>query len=94
MAELTIYTIAVGFFLGGALTNFFEAITEDLVAPFAVLFGGVSKSIEGVAIQIGSLKLEVGKAIASTLTLLIALAVVSITLPYIKTYSPLIGARR
>lgn len=94
MAELTVYTIAVGFFLGGALKDFFQAFTRDLVAPFAVLFGGVSKSIQGVTVSIGPVKLEIGKVIGSALTLLIALVVVSVTLPYIKAYAPMIGARR
>lgn len=94
MAELTVYTIAVGFFLGGALKDFFQAFTQDIVAPFAVLFGGVSKSVEGVTIAVGPVKLEVGKAVGATLTLLIAIVVVSVTLPYIKAYAPMIGARR
>jgi large-conductance mechanosensitive channel len=94
MAEITVYTIAVGFFLGGALKDFFKSFTRDLIAPFAVLFGGVSKSVEGVTISLGPVKLEVGKVIASALTLMIALVVVSVTLPYIKAYAPMIGARR
>jgi large-conductance mechanosensitive channel len=94
MAPVTVYTIAVGFFLGGALKDFFQAVTQELVAPFAVLFGGVSKSVEGVTVQLGPVKLEVGKVIAATLTLAVALFVVSFTLPYVKAYAPMIGARR
>jgi large-conductance mechanosensitive channel len=94
MAEITVYTIAVGFFLGGALKDFFQSFTNDLIAPFTVLFGGVSKSVEGVTISLGPVKLEVGKVIGSALTLMIALVVVSFTLPYIKAYAPMIGARR
>ena len=94
MAELTVYTIAIGFFLGGALKDFFQAVTQDLVAPVLALAGGAQKSVEGVVIQVGSVKLEVGKAIGAALTLLTALLVVSVTLPYIKAYAPKLGAAR
>jgi large-conductance mechanosensitive channel len=94
MAELTVYTVAIGFFLGGALKDFFSAITVDLVAPFAALWGGAQKSVEGVVVQVGPVKLEVGKAIGAALTLLVALFVVSVTLPYIKAYAPKLGAAR
>ena len=94
MAELTVYTIAIGFFLGGALKDFFLAVTQDLVAPVLAIFGGAQKSVEGVVVQVGPIKLEVGKAIGAALTLLIALFVVSFTLPFIKAYAPKIGAAR
>jgi len=94
MSAVTVYTIAVGFFLGGALKDFFQSVTQDLVAPFAVLLGGVDKSVTGVNVSIGPVKLEVGKVIGATLTLAVALVVVAITLPYIKAYAPMIGARR
>jgi len=94
MAEITVYTIAIGFFLGGALKDFFQAVTVDLVAPFAVLLGGADKSATGVVVSVGPVKLEVGKALGSALTLLVALLVVSFTLPYIKAYAPKIGAAR
>lgn len=94
MAEMTVYTIAVGFFLGGALKDFFQAFTEELITPFAALFGGVSKSVGGLVVQVGPVKLEIGKVIASALTLMVALFVVSVTIPYIKAYAPTIGAAR
>jgi hypothetical protein len=49
--------------------------------------------IDKVVIQIGSVKLNVGDAIAATLNLFIAFLVVNTALPYIKTYAP-IGGRR
>jgi hypothetical protein len=45
-------------------------------------------------IQVGPIKLEVGKAISSTVTLLVSLLVVSIALPYLKAYAPIKGAAR
>jgi len=94
MGELTVYTIAVGFFLGGGRIIYKKSVTQELVAPFAVLLGGVSKSVEGVTISLGPVKLEIGKVIGSALTLMVALFVVAFTIPYIKAYAPMIGARR
>ena len=94
MAESTVYAIAIGFFLGGALKDFFQAVTQDLVAPFAVLLGGVDKSVTGVTLSLGPIKLEVGKVIAATMTLLVAIFVVSVTLPLVRAYAPMTGARR
>jgi large-conductance mechanosensitive channel len=94
MAESTVYAIAIGFFLGGALKDFFQAVIQDLVAPFAVLLGGVDKSVAGFTVSLGSVKLEIGKVVVAAVTLLSAIFVVSVTLPYIRAYAPLTGARR
>jgi large-conductance mechanosensitive channel len=92
--SLTVYTIAVGFFLGEALKDFFRSVIEDVVSPFAVLFTGVTKSVDGLNVSLGPVKVQVGKVVDAALTLLVALFVVSVTLPYIKAYAPMIGARR
>ena len=94
MAESTVYAIAIGFFRGGALKDFFQSVTQDLIAPFAVLLGGVDKSVTGVSVSLGPVKLEVGKAIGAAITLLVAIFVVSVTLPYVRAYAPMTGARR
>ena len=88
MAESTVYAVALGFFLGGALKDFFQAVSLDLVAPVLGLFSGLEKSVEGIVVQVGSVKLEVGKAIAAFVTLLIAVLVASLTLPYVRAYAP------
>ena len=94
MAESTVYAIAVGFFLGGALKDFFQSVTQDLVTPFGVLLGGVDKSVAGLTLSLGPVKLEVGKVLAASMTLLVAIFVVAFTLPYIRAYAPMTGARR
>jgi large-conductance mechanosensitive channel len=94
MAESTVYAIAIGFFLGGALKDFFQSVTQDLIAPFAVLLGGVDKSVTGVSVSLGPIKLEIGKVIGAAITLLVAIFVVSVTLPLIRAYAPVTGARR
>ena len=88
-------TLAVAIFVGGALKDFFQAITRDLVAPLlAVFFPSAQATVAGLTIQVGPVKLLVGDAIAATVTLVIAMLVVTFTLPYIKSYAPLRGAAR
>jgi len=90
----SVLTIAVGLYVGMSLAQFFTAITRDLFTPFlAALFPGVQASIDKFVVQIGPVKLNIGDAIAATVNLLIAWLIVSITLPYLKTYAP-IGGRR
>lgn len=90
----SVLTIAVGLYVGMSLSQFFTAITRDLVTPvLGGLFPGATSTMDKVVIQVGTVKLNVGDAIAATMNLLIAWFVVSTTLPYIRTYAP-IGGRR
>ena len=93
-SSTSVLTIAVGLYVGMSLSQFFTAITRDLVTPIlAALFPGVQASVGGLVVQIGSVKLNVGDAIAATMNLLIAWFIVTTTLPYLRTYAP-IGGRR
>ena len=92
--DTSVLTVAVGLYIGITLSQFFTAITRDLITPFlAVIFPGVQASVDKFVIQLGPIKLSIGDAIAATLNLLIAWVVVSMTLHYIKSYAP-IGGRR
>ena len=88
-------TVAVAFVIGSALKDFFSSVTDGLVTPVvAALFPSVQQTVYGQVLQVGSVKLEVGKAISSTVTLLVSLLVVSMALPYLKAYAPIKGAAR
>lgn len=92
--DTSLTTIAVAIYMGGALYKFFDAMTRDLVTPvIAGLFPGATQTIDKITVQVGPIKLSIGDAIGATLNLMIAYVVVSVTLPYIKTYAP-IGGRR
>ena len=94
-ADSTVITFAVAIYLGFALSQFFGSITRDLVTPFvAVLFPGVQQAVGHYVINIGPIKLSIGDAIGATFNLLIAFAVVSMTLPYIRAYAPVVGGRK
>jgi large-conductance mechanosensitive channel len=93
-ANETVMTFAVAIYLGFALSQFFGALTRDLVTPFvAVLFPGVQAAVGHYVLTVGPLKLSIGDAIGATFNLLIAFAVVSFTLPYIRAYVP-VGGRK
>jgi hypothetical protein len=93
-SSTSILTIAVGLYVGMTLAQFFTAITRDLVTPvLAGVLPGVQSSLDKVVVQIGTVKINVGDAIAATMNLAIALLVVNMTLPYVRTYAP-IGGRR
>ena len=90
-----LFTLAVAFVIGGALKDFFSSITTGLVTPVVgAMFPSVQKSVYGLEVQVGSVKLEVGQVISATVTLLVSLLVVSMTLPYLKQYAPIRGAAR
>jgi len=88
MAESTVYAVALGFFLGGALKDFFSAVCVDLVAPVLGVFSGAEKAGAAVVVNVGGVKLEVGKAVGAFLTLLISLLVAATVLPYVRAYAP------
>jgi len=88
-------TISVAIFVGGAFKDFFNALTRSLVTPLiAAFFPSAQQSVYGLTIQVGPVKLLVGEMISATVTLVIAMLVVTFTLPYIKAYAPLKGAAR
>lgn len=93
-SSTSLTTIAVAIYMGGALYKFFDSITRDLVTPvIAGIFPGATQTLDKIVIPIGPIKLNIGDVIGATLNLAIAYLVVSVTLPYIKTYAP-IGGRR
>jgi large-conductance mechanosensitive channel len=89
-----IINLAVAFYLGFALSIFFNTITKDLVTPvIAGIFPGVEQNLDKITVSIGPIKLNVGDAIGAALNLGIAFFVLYTTLPYIRAYSP-VGGRR
>ncbi len=94
-SQSTILTFAVAIFVGSALKDFFTSITRDLVAPLiSGVIPGAQAGLEKITLQIGPVKFNIGDAISATLTLAIALFVVSFTLPYIREYSPVRGGSK
>ena len=90
----SVTTLAVAVYVGIALVSFFGSITRDLVTPLvAGVFPGVQQSLGKIVINFGGIQLNIGDALGATLNLAVALIVVSMTLPYIRAYSPLKGGR-
>ena len=90
------WAIAVAVFLGSVLKDFFQAITRDLVTPvLSGLSGKAGAEVSGFVVTVGGVKLKIGDVVASALSLLIAFAIVSVTLPYLRAYTaPIVGGRR
>lgn len=92
MTELL--TLAVAVYIGMTFVDFFKAVTRDLITPlFAPLFPGAQKSISTFTVQAGPFTLPVGDALAATVHLFTALFVVSLVLPYIRAYAPLVSRK-
>jgi len=92
MSELLTLSLAV--YIGFALSDFFKAITRDLVTPlFAPLFPGAQKSLSTFTVQAGPFTLPVGDALAATIHLFVSLMVVSVVYPYIRAYAPLVSRK-
>jgi len=90
------WAIAVAVFLGSVLKDFFQAITRDLVTPvLSGLTGSAGSEVAAFTVTVGGIKLKIGDVVASSLSLLVAFAIVSFTLPYLRAYTaPIVGGRR
>lgn len=88
--ENQVLVFALAIHAGMILSNFFNAITRDLVLP---LLSPVATEEAKLVVQIGSIKFNIGDVIVQTMNLLIAFAVVYVTLPYVKEYVPVAGRR-
>ena len=92
MSSTTITNFAIAFYLGAALKDFFSSIARDLITPFiAAVFPNSKQSLDKITIDLGPVKLNIGDAIGATINLVIAYAVLVLTLPYIREYSPVGG---
>jgi hypothetical protein len=89
-------TFAVAIFVGNALKDFFNALITTIVVPvLAVLFpSSARQSVGDFVLEIGPLKLKVGDALAAAGTLVVALFVAAMAMPWLKEYSPVQGGRR
>jgi len=92
MTDLLTFSLAI--YIGFALSDFFKAITRDLITPlFAHLFPGAQKSISTFTVHAGPFTLPIGDALAATIHLVITLFVVSLALPYIRAYAPVVSRK-
>ena len=88
-------TFAVAIFVGGALKDFFQAFISGVITPFlVVLYPSAQQTVGGLVVDIGPVKLKVGDAIGAAATLVVALVVAAVAMPFLKEYSPVQGGRR
>ena len=94
MAQSLLLTFAVAIFVGNALKDFFNAFITNLVMPFLVVLFPSGNGVGDFVLEIGPIKLKVGDALAAGGTLIVALFVAAMAMPYLKEYSPVQGGRR
>jgi large-conductance mechanosensitive channel len=94
MSEMTILSFAVAIYLGTSMTEFFSAVAKDLLAPVITgFFPGVHDGITKLTVQVGPVKFSVGNALGAAINLAVAILAVTLTLPYVRAYSPIRGGR-
>jgi large-conductance mechanosensitive channel len=84
---------AVAILVGTMLSQFFNALTRDILLPLMSPFAKVEDGVAQLVVPVGSVKLNVGDLIVQTLNLLLSLTVVGLMMPYLTTYIPVAGRR-
>jgi large-conductance mechanosensitive channel len=84
---------AVAILVGTMLSQFFTALTRDILLPLMSPFAKVEDGVAQLVVPVGSVKLNVGDLIVQTLNLLLSLTVVGLMMPYLTTYIPVAGRR-
>ena len=94
MAQSLLLTFAVAIFVGSALKDFFQSFIANIVMPFLAVFLPGVKGVGDFVLELGPVKLKVGDALAAGGTLVVALFVAAMAMPFLKEYSPVQGGRR
>jgi hypothetical protein len=84
---------ALGVYVGLLIHSFFSALMRDLVLPALSPVASVENGVSKLVVQVAGVKLNVGDVIVQTANILVALAVVSYAVPYLKEYVPVAGKR-
>ena len=79
-----IIILAAAFYLGGAVSRFFAALTDGIVAPLLSPFG--SKGMAESVVVVGGVTLKTGELLAATLQLIISFVVVVYAIGVLRTY--------
>jgi large-conductance mechanosensitive channel len=90
--QVAVFAMAI--LVGTMLSQFFTALTRDIVLPLMSPLASTEAGISKLVIPIGSIKLNVGDLIVQTLNLLISLTVLSLAMPYLTSYVPIAGRGR
>lgn len=92
-ADLIILTAAV--YLGGSLTKFFTALSQDIILPLIAPITAAQKDLSAFTIQLGSVQLKIGEFLVELVNLIISLFLVVTVVGIIKSYVlPAVGGKR
>ena len=90
--QVVIFAMAI--LVGTMLSQFFTALTRDLVLPLMSPLASSEAGVAKLVVPVGSVKLNVGDVIVQTLNLLLSLAVLGMVMPYLTAYVPVAGRGR
>jgi large-conductance mechanosensitive channel len=90
--QVAIFAVAI--LVGTMLSQFFTALTRDILLPLMSPFAKVEDGVASLVVPVGSVKLNVGDIIVQTLNLILSLMVVGLAMPYISNYIPVAGRGR
>ena len=88
-----VLTFALAIYVGTTLAQFFNALIRDIVLPVLSPLASAEAGIGKLVVNVAGIKLNVGDVVVQFLNLVIVFAVVSYSLPYLKTYVPVSGGR-
>lgn len=92
-ADLVLLTAA--FYLGGALSKFFESLSKDIVVPILAPVTAAGKGLTEFTIRLGTIELKVGEFLGEFVSLVISLFLVVTTVGVLKSYVlPAVGGKR
>ena len=92
-ADLIILTAAV--YLGGVLTEFFTALSADLIVPLLSPVTSAGKGVADFTVRLGSIELKVGDLLSKFVSLVISLFLVVTVIGVLKTYVlPAVGGKK
>jgi large-conductance mechanosensitive channel len=85
---------AMAILVGTMLSQFFTALTRDILLPLMSPFAKVEDGVASLVVPVGSVKLNVGDLIVQTMNLLLSLAILGMVMPYLSAYVPVAGRGR
>lgn len=82
--DLIIITSAI--YLGTAVTKFFTALSDGIIAPLLSPAAAAGKGVSEVTVTMGGVTLKVGDVVAQLVNLLISFVLVVFSIGLLRTY--------
>ena len=95
LSNSDIVILTAAFYLASVFSQFFTAISRDIILPILSPITAAQKDVAAFTIRIGNIELRIGNVLSELVNLVIALGIVVFTVGLLKSYVlPAVGARR